>query len=107
MKVIFLPEVQDYLFDVVRILHTHNYFGFHDSAVKYIDELILDIETNIHFKTHKKAPAYFTKYGNELWYASFRRNKNTTWYVFFTRFSEELYLIKYISNNHVIGQYFI
>ena len=39
-------------------------------------------------------------------YASFRKNKGTQWYVFFNTYRKDgeiIYLIRYISNNHVIA----
>ena len=41
-------------------------------------------------------------------YASFRKNKETQWYVFFNTYRQDgeiIYLIRYISNNHVIAQF--
>lgn len=41
-------------------------------------------------------------------YASFTKNKRTTWYVFFNEYEvagETVYLVRYISNNHVIAHH--
>lgn len=41
-------------------------------------------------------------------YATFRKNKVTQWYVFFTKYQDEggvVYMIRYITNNHVSAQY--
>ena len=38
-------------------------------------------------------------------YASFSKNKHTTWYVFFNVYDvggEDVYLVRYLSNNHVV-----
>lgn len=107
MTVLFLPEVEEYLSELIYILYSKNYFNFYDSAATYVEELISDIERNIHIKAQKEAPAYFAKYGKDLRYITSRPNKNTTWYIFFTKHKEETYLIRYISNNHVIGQYIL
>lgn len=40
-------------------------------------------------------------------YATFRKSRNTQWYVFFNIYrqnGETIYLIRYISNNHVNAQ---
>ena len=39
MKVIALPKVYDYLERLVTVLYDKEYFGFKDSAHKYIDDL--------------------------------------------------------------------
>ena len=108
MKVIVLPEVQQHLDSLKKVLFELEYFGFEDSAQRYVDELFDDIATTLPIRLHKSAPKYFEKYGKNMEYAGFRKNKNTMWYVFFTRYwenGEEIYLIRYISNNHMIAQY--
>ena len=50
MKVLFLPEVESYFFALTEILYEKGYFGFKDSAVKYVRELEDDIRTNLNAK---------------------------------------------------------
>jgi len=88
MKVLFSPKVQDYLDSLIPILYENGYFGFEESAVRYIDELRKDIETNLPKIRQKPAPLYFDKYGKSMYYAIFRRNKQTAWYAFFTKYNE-------------------
>lgn len=69
-----------------------------------MDELLDDIETKLHTKPKKNAPPYFNRYGKGMRYATFRKNKQTQWYVFFSSHEDEnglVYLIRHISNNHV------
>ena len=45
-----------------------------------------------------------------MYYASFKKNQQTTWYVFFTIHYDDAsdtqtFVIKYISNNHMIAKY--
>ena len=57
---------------------------------------------------YKDAPEYFEKYGKNMKYAGFTKNKRTTWYVFFTKYwenDEEIYLVRYIANNHTVAQH--
>ena len=106
MKVLFSPEVRKYLKDVSLIMYENNYFGFLDSAEKYIDELFNDILKNLPNSLKRPAPEYFSKYGKDLLYSGFRKNKTTKWYVFFNLYEENgelIYLVRYISNNHVIA----
>jgi hypothetical protein len=73
-----------------------------------VDDLMIDIRTNLHSKTKRKAPPYFDKYGKNMHYATFRRNRQTQWYVFFNIYEyqkEFVYLVRYIGNNHVIAQH--
>jgi len=109
MKVIILPEVLDYLDELVIILYEKEYFGFKESSKKYVKELFLNIKTTLPIRLHKPAPKYFERYGKDLYYASFKKNNRTTWYAFFTKHQQDediFYLVRYISNNHVTGQFF-
>ena len=108
MTVEFLPQVVLYFNELSTLLYEKNYFGFKESAVKYVDELVEDIRCNLHTKLKKPAPSYFNKYDKRMRYATFRKNKNTQWYVFFSTYRKEgeiIYLIRYIGNNHVLAQY--
>ena len=108
MKVIFVPEVFDYLESLIPILYHHGYFSFENDAVDYVEELIDDIQMTLPTRLHKPAPNYFDRYGKNMKYAVFKKNKRTTWYVFFTTYwknGEKIYLIRYIANNHTIAQY--
>jgi hypothetical protein len=107
MRVFFEPKVQDYLEDLIPILYENNYFGFEDAAVKYINTLIDDIYDNLPLCSHKPAPPDFEKYGKDMYYAVFRKSKQTVWYIFFNKYNENsniFYLVRYIANNHVIAQ---
>ena len=108
MNVIVLPEVLEYLENLVVILYEKEYFSFLETSSKYIKELLLDNKTSLPTRLHKPAPKYFNQYGNDMKYAGFKKNRNTTWYVFFETYEENekvFYLVRYIANNHVIAQY--
>ena len=108
MKVYTIPKVKQYLNDLITILYEKGYFGYEETAKKYVDELLDDIVTKLPTKLHKPAPECFDKYGKNMEYAGFQKNKRTTWYVFFTKYlenGEEIYLVRYIANNHTIAQY--
>jgi len=105
-----LPEVRLYLTDLIRILYEKEYFSFEDNAIEYVTDLVSEIEKDLPFKVKKQAPDSFLRYGENLYYSIFRKNRDTSWYVFYTvHYDEELntetYLIRYLSNNHVIAQY--
>ena len=106
--VIILPEVQQYFRELSYILYEKDYFGFLDASEKYVEELVADIKTDLPTKLHKLAPNYFDRYGKGMYYANFRKNKQTTWYVFFRIYiknGETFYQVRYIANNHTVAQY--
>ena len=108
MNIETIQEVKQYLNDLITILYEKGYFVYEETAKKYVDELIDDIQTNLPTKLHKPAPKYFNNYGKNMKYAGFRKNKHTIWYVFFQTYEkngETTYLIRYIANNHTIAQY--
>jgi hypothetical protein len=77
MNVRFAQETHDYFEYLVTILYQKEYFGWLDTSKKYVDDLIDDIENNLSLKQHKYAPKHFDKYGKNMKYAGFRKNKNT------------------------------
>ena len=108
MKVLAKPEVIDYLEELISILYEKEYFGYEEFAINYVDDLIDNINTNLPFKLIKPAPKKFNKYGENLKYASFIKNKQTIWYVFFEVYKDNeefIYLIKHIENNHTAAQH--
>ena len=111
-QVLALPEVRSYFADLMQILYNEGYFSFEANAIEYVADLFADIELNLPAKSRKPAPPYFEKYGKELYYASFRKSRHTQWYVFFTihtnTFSDtQTFLIRYVSNNHMISQHLL
>jgi hypothetical protein len=109
MNVYTTLEVKQYLNDLVTILFEKGYFSFEEYAHSYVDELLDDILTNLPTRQHKQVPERYARYGDNLHYASFIKNKRTTWYAFFTKYqsenSEIIYLIRYIGNNHTEAQF--
>jgi len=104
MEVRFSHSVRIYLSELIQVLYDEGYFGFEEKANEYVDDLIDDIVNNIERKQKKLAPDYFSKYGTNMYYMKYNRNRNTTWYVFFN-YADGVYLIRYIGNNHNIGQH--
>lgn len=108
MRILFLPETLDYFNELSTTLYEKNYFGFKDNALKYVDDLLTDIKTNLPRKVKKDAPGHFEKYGKGMKYAIFRKSRGTQWYVFFNIYrknGETVFLIRHISNNHVAAKY--
>jgi len=94
-----------FLEDLVEVLINKEYFSFYDTSEEYMWDLLQYVKNNIHTFPHKPAPPYFSKYGKNLFYIPYHRNKNTTWYILFEKTSHH-FLIRHITNNHVVGQYF-
>ena len=108
MNVIILPKVLDYLENLVIILYEKEYLSFLEDSRTYVKELLVDVKTSLSIKPHKPAPKHFDKYGKGMKYASFKKNKHTTWYAFFKTYrknDEIIYVVRYIANNHVIAQF--
>ena len=108
MNVIFTSEVLVYLENLIITLYEKEYFSYLESSKRYIAELIDDIQINLPTKLHKPAPKYFDKYRKNMKYAGFRKNRTTTWYVFFKTYQEngeKTFLVCYISNNHTMAQH--
>ena len=108
MNVLILPEVLEYLDNLVYILFQKEYFSYLETSQRYIDDLVDDININLPISLHKPAPKHFEKYGKDLYYATFNTSNRTTWYAFFTKHRQDediIYLVRYISNNHVAGQF--
>ncbi|MCD8193084.1 MAG: hypothetical protein LUD74_00745 [Tannerellaceae bacterium] len=103
MIIRYTNAVDRYLDELIEILYHKNYFGFKASAREYVGSLIHTMEATIHLKMRRKASLYFSRYGKDLWYVSYPRSKQTTWYFFFTLYANDTYVIRYITNNHVAG----
>ena len=43
MSILFVPKVQEYLYELENILYEKRYYSFEKSAFKYVDDLIYDI----------------------------------------------------------------
>ena len=107
MRVVAIPEVRQYLKELIGILYGKNYFSYTESAEKYVTELFEDIKKNLPKKVKKDAPSYFDRYGKGMKYATFRKSRDTQWYVFFnvyTKNGETIFLVRYIGNNHEEGK---
>lgn len=67
MRVVFAPEVEEDLYGLIKILVEKEYLGTYPFAISYVEELIADIQQNIHSKLKKKAPAFFERYGKDMY----------------------------------------
>ena len=81
MTVYTIPEVKQYLNELITILFEKEYFSYEETAKKYVDDLLDDMIANLPKKIKRPAPKYFTdRYGKGLYYAVFPvKNKRTQW----------------------------
>ena len=106
MKVLFHRRVIEQFLNLSEILYDQGYLGFEDAAIEYSERVFNDIKTFLPLKVKKAAPAYFQRYGRNLYYSAFKHSRQTTWYVFFSiheEGTETVFLVRYLTNNHVAG----
>jgi hypothetical protein len=108
MKVLFSPLVQDFYHELETVLLEKGYFSFKENADNYVADLFYGIQNNLPNLRHRPVPERYAKYGDDLHYASFVKNKRTTWYAFFTKYEENgeiIYFVSFIGNNHTEAQH--
>ena len=101
----FHKNVLLFLEDLIDLLIEKEYFSFYDTSVMYMEDIVSYITENIETASHEQAPHYFSRFGDNLYYITYNRNKKTSWYILFEK-GYDYYFIRYITNNHVAGQYF-
>lgn len=98
-KVIFEKVVLEYFDALVFSLFEDEYFGFPESAQKYVDKIVDFIISNISTFPHKRTPSTLQHLGSN--YIFYNTNSRTTWYIFFEKGNQN-YLITRIVNNYSI-----
>lgn len=99
-KIVISKEVSNYFEELIFKLHQQEYFGFLDSSIDYVDEIIDFIFSSIAHYPKKNSPHKLKKYGR--FYLVFKMNNTTSWYIFFDFDKKKnTYLIKAILNNHL------
>jgi hypothetical protein len=74
-KVVFSQEVELFLDELLNLLFEKGYFAFPDSAKQYVDNLISYIEQDVYMDTGQDAPTYFSRYGQNLKYITYRAKR--------------------------------
>jgi len=100
----FSNRVSSYFDELITILFWQDYFGFIDSALQYVLDMMNYIEKYIAVLPNYIAPDYFDKYQKGMRYMTYQANRRTTWYIFFKQ-KDNRFIIYYITNNHFEGQY--
>lgn len=93
----YLPEVESYLNELIYLLFQKEYFGYLETALDYVDDLINFIDYNISIFPPKNTPLNLIELGSI--YIFYKANNHTTWFIFFENF-ENRFLVTYITNNH-------
>lgn len=97
IKVVFTPQVIDFLDNLVQILYKDEYFGFIESAEDYVSKIYDTIPDIIKLDIYKTTPQKLKYLGSN--YIFYKSNNRTTWFVFFEKQNNN-YLITSILNNH-------
>jgi hypothetical protein len=97
IKVIFTPDVIDYLDVLVRILYKKEYFGYIETAEEYVLKIYDAVPEKIKWNAHKKTPQKLQYLGSS--YIFYNANSRTSWYIFFEK-QDTAFLITGIINNH-------
>ena len=83
IKVVFTPNVIDYLDVLVRILYKKEYFGYIETAEEYVLKIYDAVPEKIKHNIHKSTPQKLQYLGSN--YIFYKANARTTWYVFFEK----------------------
>ncbi len=97
VKIIYIPEVEIFLEDLVDILFYEEYFGFEDAAQSYAEKIVHFIEQDIQNFPARKTLEILKNFGSN--YIFYKSTQRTTWYVFFEQ-SNNNYLITNIINSN-------
>lgn len=87
----------DYLDSLIQVLFKNEYFGFEESAQKYVAKMYDFIEFELVNSLTKSIPKKLTHLSSK--YVFYKANNRTTWYVFFENKGNQ-YLVTHITNNH-------
>lgn len=98
VKIEIVPEVHEFLNELVGTLFYKEYFGFEDAAQFYVQKMYDFLEHDFINFPHKISPTALRKFGSN--YAFYQANNRTTWYIFVEK-SYNRYLITHITNNHI------
>jgi hypothetical protein len=93
-EVIILSEVKVKLDKLIQLLVEKGYFGFLDTAEKYVHHIYDFIDT---IPVQRRYPTAHRKYG--AFYCKYKPNRNTTWFITFDT-DNEIWVIRNIINNH-------
>lgn len=93
-KIIIEPAVEHYITKLIEILYVDEYFSFFESSLDYADEIISFIYT---IPKLKSKPTFNNRFGN--YYCTYKVSYSTSWYIVFD-IEDNVYLVKFITNNH-------
>ena len=104
ITILYAPKISEYLNNLIDILYKNGYFSYRDSAKEYVIDLRNKIELSLPVLT-PRLPRYRRKiYGKHTKYITIRKNRHTSYYIFFLQKANE-YIVTYIGNNHTDAQY--
>lgn len=103
IEIIFTPKIILYLDDLVRILYRKEYFGFIDSAEKYVSDIYDSVPEKLKGPIHKTTPKELKHLGSK--YIFYKANSRTVWYIFFENKNEKYLITGIINSNSEEAKY--
>ena len=97
ITIIYIPEVEVYLEELVDILFYEEYFGFEDAAQVYAEKIVPFIADSIETFPARKTPKELKNFGQN--YIFYKSNQRTTWYIFFEKFDNDYSITNIINTN--------
>lgn len=95
--IVYNNEFENEIDELLRVLFLNNYFGFEDSAFKYVEKIYDFIKVNISKPISRNTPKKLQKFGKK--FLKYKANNQTYWYIFFDQKGSQI-LINHIFNNH-------
>ena len=74
IEILYLPEVKEYLNELILILFQKEYFGFIENSFEYVDNIVDFIEYNLPTFPYKKTPENLLNLGSK--YIFYKANQN-------------------------------
>ncbi|MBX2965409.1 MAG: hypothetical protein KF845_04625 [Cyclobacteriaceae bacterium] len=83
INVIYKPEIENYINELVYVLYQEQYFDNLENAIRYKDKIIDFIEGSIANFPYKQTPLPLHSLSSK--YIFYNSNRKTTWYIFFEK----------------------
>lgn len=101
-EIIVTRHLLEKLKNLTETLFSEGHFEFEESAVHYVVDVKMFIDTikDLSFvPIMRKYPTKSNKRQNGVWYVRYKQSRRTTWYITFDT-DDELYVIRNIINNN-------
>lgn len=79
--IVYKKEFENEIDKLLKILFLNNYFGFEETAFRYVEKIYDFIKVNISKPISRSTPKALSKFGKK--FIKYKANNNTSWYIFF------------------------